>query len=114
MKIQYIDEYGETLYTSELGTVAIPRGGEHVSFQGDDYRVKSVSWMLEDDTVVVELTQNLVKKQEKDDSEGRLREAKNAIVRLEKRVDTQEKKGRLLNEQLVSVRSYLRTQKGPK
>ena len=114
MKIIYIDEYGEELYHAEMGVSTIPRGGEHVVFQQEDYRVKSVTWDMDNDSVIVEITQNLVRKQEKDDSEGRLREANNAIVALTKRVDTQEKKGRLLNEQLVSVRSYLRTQKAPK
>ena len=112
MKIYYQDEYGVVIYTTNA--VSVPRSGDMVFFQEDEYYVSAISWMIELDQVVVSITQNQTKLSEKDDTSDRLSDVKNAIIAVGKRVDQQEKKGRLLSEQLVSVRTQLRSQKAQK
>ena len=112
MKIQYIDEYDENIHSIE-GDV-VPRVGEMVMFKDEDYRVKSVTWMIEHNEIVVVLTQNLIKSSQEDSTEGRLQEVKHVMLNLGKRLEAQEKKGKTLTEQLVSVRTYLRTQRTQK
>lgn len=110
MKILYQDEYGVELHEDESD--AIPRVGDNVLFNTDEYRVKSVTWVLAEKLVIIEITDNLVKKsKEENDSDSRLNEIKSAIVGITQRQDKQEKKSRLLSEQLVSVRTHLRTKK---
>lgn len=106
MKIYYQDEYGVVIHTSTA--TVLPQAGDTVIFQQDTYRVSSVAWMIELDQVVVSVTQNQTKLSEKDTTTDRLSDINAAIIAVGKRVDHQEKKGRLLSEQLVSVRTQLR------
>ena len=106
MKIYYQDEYGVVIYTAT--TTAVPQVGHTVIFQQDTYRVSSVAWMIELDQVTVSVTQNQTKLSEKDNTTDRLQDINTAIIAVGKRVDQQEKKGRLLSEQLVSVRTQLK------
>jgi hypothetical protein len=113
MKIHYQDDYHETIYTAYNKEV-VPRIGDAIMFDEEDYRIKDVIWAVEIDEVIVMVTQNLVKNQKEDGTDTRLAEVKSAILNLDKKVKTQEKKSKLLSEQLVSVRSYLKTQKAQK
>ena len=106
MKIQYQDEYGESLYSTN--TDVIPSIGQSVIFEDEDYRVKNVTWMIEHNYVIIEITQNMIKSSQKEDSSsGRLNEMHNAILAVNKRQDAGEKKGRALNEQLTTVRKHI-------
>lgn len=108
MKIQYEDEYGEALYTSTEDVTIIPAVGDFVMLKDEDYRVKSVTWMIDHNFIVVMITQNMVKSPKKeDDNSGRLSEMHNAIVALNKRQDSNEKKGRALTEQITTVRKHI-------
>lgn len=106
MKIYYQDEYGVVIHTSTAAVVPSP--GDTVIFQQDTYRVSSIAWEIELDQVTVSVTQNQTKLSEKDNTGDRLSDINAAIIAVGKRVDHQEKKGRLLSEQLVSVRTQLR------
>lgn len=106
MNIVYVDEYGEEIYRHKSGNV--PYNGDTVSFGDEDWKVKSREFLPKEDSIRVEITQNMVKSKSTDDSSGRLAEMQRAIVDIGKRQNTQEKKSRLLSEQLVTVRTHLR------
>ena len=116
MKIRYIDEYGNDVFDSNnsVGSNFLPLVGDTVTIDDEDYRVKSRIFYPMEDEAVVELTQNQIKSKSSDDVGDRLAEMQRAIVKVNKRQDTQEKKSTRLNEQLVSVRTYLRTQRTEK
>jgi hypothetical protein len=108
MKIQYEDEYGETLHIGTGEVTIVPTVGDFVILNEEDYRVKSVTWMIDHDFIVVMITQNMVKSSKKeDDNSGRLSEMHNAIVALNKRQDSNEKKSRALTEQITTVRKHI-------
>jgi hypothetical protein len=110
MQILYQDEYGEQLYLSESGY--IPAIGDTVNLDDEDWRVRSRTFIPMQSVVVIELTQNMIKSSVKDDdNSGRLAEMQNAIMATNKRQDGQDKKHRLLSEQLVSMRTFLRNKK---
>jgi hypothetical protein len=113
MKIQYEDDFGSAVYIA-YNKDAVPRIGESIIFDNEDYRVRDIIWLIEKDEVIVVITQNSIKPQKEDSESGRLAEVKNAIVTLTKQVATQTKKGKLLSEELVSVRTYLKSQKAQK
>ena len=113
MKIHYQDEYYETIYTAYNQNM-VPSVGDSVMFADEDYRVSDVIWAIDQDEVIVIITQNLVKSKKEDGTDTRLAEVKNAILSLDNKVTAQEKKSKSLNEQLVSVRTYLKTQKASK
>lgn len=108
MKIYYQDEYGEELYTA-YNKSAVPRIGESVVIDEEEYKVRDVVWKADSDDVIVEITQNLVRasKETKDDTPGRLAEMQRAIVAVNNRQDTSEKKGRMLTEQVVTIRKHI-------
>ena len=107
MKIHYQDEYGESILTAYNKT-GVPRIGETVRIGDEDYRVKNVTWIADFDDVIVEITQNLVRQRESGNGDSnRLAEMNRAILETNKRQDVQEKKHRLLNEQIVSIRSHI-------
>jgi len=106
MKIYYQDEYGVVIYTATA--TLVPQAGNTVIFQQDTYRVSSVAWAIELDQIIVSVTQNQTKLSEKDNTSNRLQDINTAIIAVGRRVDQQEKKGRLLSEQLVSVRTQLK------
>lgn len=111
MKIHYQDEYHETIYTAYNKEV-VPRIDDSIMFNDEDYRIKDVIWAIEIDEIIVVVTQNLINKQKDDGStDTRLAEVNRAILNLDKKVNAQEKKGKLLSEQLVSVRTYLKNTK---
>lgn len=108
MKIYYQDEYGEELYTA-YNKNAVPRIGETVVIEKEEYRVRDVVWKGDGDDVIVEVTQNLIKavKEAVDNTSGRLAEMQRAIVAVNKRQDSSEKKGRMLTEQVVTIRKHI-------
>lgn len=112
MKIKYVDEYGVVVYESE--SLFIPVIGDTIVFDDEDYRVKSRTLDPRSGIVMIEMTQNQIKAKASDDNGDRLAEMQRAIVQVNKRQDTQERKAGHLKEQLVSVRSYLRTQREKK
>ena len=46
MKINYQDEYGEPMYSTNGD--AIPSIGHSIMFRDEDYRVKNVTWLVEE------------------------------------------------------------------
>ena len=108
MKIYYQDEYGEELYTA-YNKNSVPRIGETVIIEEEEYKVRDVIWKGDGDDVIVEITQNLVRavKETKDDSSGRLAEMQRAIVAVTKRQEGTEKKNRMLTEQVVTIRKHI-------
>jgi hypothetical protein len=109
MKIQYNDEYGEVIYIATVENI-VPRVGEAIIYKDEDYRVRNVTWLIEEDLVVVEITQNLVRSVQEDKTEGRLKETKSAIVSLTERVESAERRGRILADQVVRIKTHIRTQ----
>ena len=108
MKIQYQDEYGESLHIADVDV--IPSVGHSVIFADEDYRVKSVTWVIEHGYIIVEITQNAVKSVQKEsDNSGRLNEMHNAILAVNKRQDASEKKGRAITEKVSSIRKHINT-----
>src|SRR5271166_3719464 len=105
MKVHYIDEYHELLHTVESDMV--PRANEVVILNDEEHRVRSVHWNIDQNDVVVEITQNLVRTKEEDKTDGRLNEAKSAIVNLTERVESAERRGRILADQVVRIKTRM-------
>jgi hypothetical protein len=115
MIIIYQDEYGVELNKIGLGPCGIgqhpPMIGDMVVLDGDDWRVVSRTFYPQNNTIVINVTQNLVR-EKKEESDTRLSEMQGAIVKIKSKQESTEKKQRILTEQLVSLRTYLKTQKG--
>lgn len=108
MQIRYVDEYGSGLYWGQTAQPIAPMTGDTIIIEEEEYRVKSRTFFPEKDVVVVEVTQNLVRtKDTEDGTTGRLAEMQRAIVAVNKRQDTSEKKGRMLTEQVVTIRKHI-------
>ena len=108
MKIHFQDEYGEILHSMDADVV--PRVGEIVMFRDEDYRVKSVIWIIEHGYVIVEVTQNAIRTVQKEsDNSARLNDMNNAILAVNKRQDASEKKGRAITEKVTSIRKHINT-----
>ena len=106
MKINYQDEYGEPLYSANADIV--PSIGHTVILNSEDYKVRDVVWMVNSNYVIVEVTQNLVRTQQKESNDlGRLNSLHGAILAVNKRQDASEKKSRALNEQIGSIRKHI-------
>lgn len=110
MDIEYRDEYDMILF-QDFDITVVPAIGSTVVQGGDEYRVKDVKWFLNDNLVVIELTQNSIKAsiQENDES-GRLKQLNNAILAVSKRQDVNEKKIRSVTEQISTVRKHINRQ----
>lgn len=111
MKIHYEDEYGVALFSSGEDGYFPPSIGDTVIIRDEEWRVKSRAFYPDKGFIVVQVSQNQVKIAEADAPDDRLNEVKNAVAKLDKKVTTQEKKQRMLSEELVSVRTYLKAKK---
>lgn len=106
MKIEYKDEYGEPLHSTNADMV--PSIGHTVVLDGEEYKVRDVLWLIEHGYVIVEISQNIVRTPQKENTDaGRLAGVHNAILALNKRQDVSEKKNRSLNEQVGSIRKHI-------
>lgn len=118
MQVRYVDEYGVDLFNptdNPFKDFFPPSVGDTVVIEEDEYRVKSRTFHPYHNVVVIEMTQNLVRsKSSNDEEDGRLKEMQRAIVEVNKRQDQHEKTSRILREQLVSVRQYIRRNNRPK
>lgn len=112
MKIIYEDEYGETIYQSAQDVPAeqIPTTSDTVVIDDEDWRVKSRVFHVKENAVVVVITQNMIRTNDTTNNDsGRLKEMSRAIIDLGKRQDASEKKGRMLTEQVSTVRKHINT-----
>lgn len=112
MKIIYEDEYGETIYQSaqDVPAAQIPTTSDTVVIDDEDWRVKSRVFHVKENTVVVVITQNMIRsKDAASNDSGRLNEMNRVILDLSKRQDASEKKGRMLTEQISTVRKHINT-----
>jgi len=111
MNIIYEDDYGTEIYSRELTVAIAPQPGDTVVIDDEDYRVKSRAFYPSNDTLVVTVTQNMVRSGVTENADsGRHNEMKHAILALSKRQDASEKKNRALNEQIVTVRKHVNQQ----
>lgn len=107
MKIYYQDEYGAELHTA-YNRNSVPRIGETVVIKKEEYRVKDVVWEGDGDDVIVEITQNLLKSSKKENNDlSMFTEMRTALSALGSKFNAQEKKQRMLNEQVVSIRKHI-------
>lgn len=106
MRVLYVDEYGEDLFAYESDI--IPTSGDTVSIEDEDWRVRSRTFIPELSTIVVELTQNLIKSKASNEDDGRLKEMQHAILDITKRQNLQEKRTKSLREQAMSIRQQIR------
>lgn len=106
--IEFQDEYGEQIYQIDSNTFThLPSSGDSVVLNDEDWVVKSRVFFPTQNAVLIVITQNLVKVQEKAGTDNRLTDVQRAIMGIDKRQGAIEKKGRALSEQLVSVRSHV-------
>lgn len=104
MKIIYEDDYGNRTFNNSV--VAIP--GDIVMISGEDWVVKSRFIDLDNDQVIISITQNSTKSAPTlVNDTGRLAEMQRAILEVNKRQDTSEKKSRMLSEQVVTIRKHI-------
>ena len=108
MKIDYEDEYGNKLYWSSGEDFLPPAPGDTVIIEDQEWIVRSRTFIPKELTVVIYVSENIMRPQRPDNSEtGRLREMQNAILAVNKRQDTTEKRSRALNEQIGSIRKNI-------
>jgi hypothetical protein len=115
MKVIYLDELDQELLAKD--TEFIPRVGDSVQFGNttDYFVVKEVIWNVVNEIVLVVVAEPSIKRSETEDNlPARLSEIKNTIISVSKRQDVLERKNRALREQLVSVRTNLRSLAKPK
>ncbi len=112
MRVSFLDEYDVELFTlgNEDGFPPIP--GDIVIIDGEEWKVKSRIFYPKFGRINIILSQGSIKVTEKDETNGRLTQLNNAIVDVSKRLDKEEKKRRLLSEELVTVRTILKGKNG--
>lgn len=111
MNIIYEDDYGVEIYSRELLVAIAPQPGDTVVIDEEDYRVKSRTFYPLNETLVVTVTQNMVRSSTTESTDNsRHTQMQNAILALSKRQDASEKKNRALNEQIVTVRKHVNQQ----
>lgn len=109
MKVHFEDEYGNVLKIKIASTVInIPTTNDVVIIDSEEFLVKSRTFHLDLEIVVVNITQTVPKiiaghKQ----PDSRLNEAKTAIIGLTKRQDVLEKKEIHLNEQISNFKRQI-------
>lgn len=109
MKLHFEDEYGNVLKVKIANTVTnIPQTNDTVIIDSEEFLVKSRTFHLDHDIVVVSITQTMPKiisgtKQ----PDSRLNEVKTAIMGLTKRQDVLEKKEIHLNEQISNFKKQM-------
>lgn len=109
MIVVYEDEYGEELLkVTDAGM--IPNVGDSVIMEEEDWRVKSRTFYPAQNAVVVSVTQNLVRGEQKSAEDGRLKEVKASILELANKQSATDKKVRAVTEQTVSIRKHINTQ----
>lgn len=109
MKISYEDEYAIELLEVDTNS-QLPQQGNSVIIADEEWSVENIVFYPEQDAVLISLTQNLIKAEKPAKTDTRLGEMQSSIMQINKRQDSQERRSRLLREQMVSVRTYLRTQ----
>jgi len=108
MQIIYEDEYAVELFrTTKNQTPAAV--GDIVFLEDEQWIVKSRIFYPEVDIVVVSVTQNVIKSSDKTEPD-RLEEMRGTILSVAKKQALQDKKQRTLTEQIVSLRTYLKSQ----
>ena len=108
MTIVYKDEYGVGLF---WGVSTHPaNAGDTVIIEEEEYRVKSRIFIPERDEIIIIVSQGFGKSPTSpatDNDNGRLNKLSNAILGVNKRLESVEKKGRALTEQVVSVKKHI-------
>lgn len=113
MKVIYKTEYEEELLIATA--TCAPPVGQTVVIWEERYVVKDVEWYPHEDAALVIVGEKSFKQsQVSEDISGRLSEMNRAILDVSKRQDASEKKARSLNEQLVTVRTAIRSLPKPK
>jgi hypothetical protein len=102
MKIYYRDDYGTDIHSRDSD--AVPRVGESVSFVNEDWRVKSVTWMIQEDAVIVELSQTVVRVAEENSLQETVADLKKTVTGIMQSQQAGEKKTRQLREQVATLR----------
>jgi len=108
MTIVYKDEYGVGLFWGESSHPA--NVGDTVIIEEEEFRVKSRIFIPERNEIIIIVSQGFNKSQtpsETSNDNGRLNRLSNAILDVNKRLETVEKKGRTLTEQVVSVKKHI-------
>ena len=102
MKIYYQDDYAVNIHQHDSDVV--PRVGDAVSFVHEDWHVKSVTWMIEEDAVVVVLSQNVIREAREDILRETVSDLKKTVSGVVQSQQMQEKKTRQLREQIATLR----------
>ena len=107
MQIIYQDEYGSGVYWGQSSYPA--NVGDSIIIDDEEYYVKSRVFFPQDDKIMITVTQNPIRraKETTDSTSGRLAEMSRAIMAVNKRQDSSEKKGRMLTEQVVTIRKHI-------
>jgi hypothetical protein len=102
MKILYQDEYANNIHEQDVDTV--PRIGDSVMFVNEDWHVKAVTWMIERDAVIVELSQNIIRESKDTSPYEIIEDLKRTVSSVVQTQQAQDKKTRQLREQIATLR----------
>ena len=102
MKIYYRDEYDVDLHTKDSD--AIPRVGENIQFVNEEWIVKSVTWMIEEDAVIIHLSQTTIRTVEKNVLSDQVSSLNHEINKIKETQNLTNKKARQLTDQIATMR----------
>jgi hypothetical protein len=114
MIVVYNDQYGEEIYRRDLTSHPALAAGQCVVINQIEWFVQSTTFYVNDDALVVTVSDTLSKSSPAPQQDDRLAETKAAILGVQKQQLKQQKQGRLLKEQLVSLRTFVKHQKPEK
>lgn len=102
MKIYYQDDYAVNVFSSDDGP--IPRAGESIIFGDEEWTVRSVTWFIQDSTVIVSLSQTIIRESSNLDLSKTVGDLKSTVTEVMKSQQSGEKKTRQLREQVATLR----------
>lgn len=106
MYVNYVNEYGDSIYWGSVGYHA--QVGDTIIVDEEEYFVKSRLLIPQEDKIIITVTQNIVKSSAVGhEGSGRQTQMQNAILELSKRQDASEKSDRALREKIISTKNNL-------
>ena len=112
MKVLFVDEYGENIPFKLNDFKFLPAAGDCVIIEDIEWFVQSRTFNTYSNFVTVELAESMGRKESPASTrDERVTEMKTQLQAITQRQNKQESKGRILREQLVSLRSFLKNQK---
>lgn len=107
MKVIFEDDFDEEILTIDM--IQIPSEGHYVEIDNESYKIKKVEWFLQDNTILISITQNSSRITESI-FQSKEENLKPKIAEFDKEIKKLKKKDTELEEELISLRRHIKTQ----